>query len=528
MKNSLFLFILLLLGCLPPLSAQHECVLFSAPGGCYDSTFTLTLSCIDPSHHIRYTINGNTPTVESPLYEAPMMLDERLYSHADIYKTTISPPDLVYVPDSVRHAIVIRAAVFSENDQRLSETFTNTYLIHSLGFDERNLPVVSICADSLDLFDSINGIFVPGVLWNPNDSDHTGNYYQHGIEWERQINVEYYEPSSSEGINQICGLRTHGNLSRRHPAKGMKIYARDIYGKKRFQHTFFPNSHMNSFKRLVLKPFAVFYPYTGTQDYFCNTLAFQVGVDAPLCRPVILFLNGEYWGVYFIQEKIDEHFLEDHHGIDVEKCNIIDSWGGNAEQGNNLNFYHMMVWFQNTDLSDDAAYNYACSIIDMNNFIDYYILQTFIGNWDWPGNNMRCWQEGNGPWRWIFFDGDATLMGYSFDVFENAAVYTPPTTWINFPEAKLLFGKLLENNQFKKRFKERARERESILTIGTCISATRRGRPSRFRSAMWRRIPGYPARMSVMCGPVSITPSGPGMPMSRESTGVRARMVITI
>ncbi len=71
---------------------------------------------------------------------------------------------------------------------------------------------------------------------------------------------------------------------------------------------------------------------------------------------------------------------------------------------------------------------------------------------------MRCWQEGDGPWRWLFFDGDATIISNTMDVFLNAAVFTEPTTWGNYPEAKLLFGKLLENNQFKAAFKTRAYE----------------------------------------------------------------------
>ena len=455
MKKAMLLFLALSAACHG--WAQEELVMFSSNGGIYENSFQLSLECFYTNHHIRYTTNGNNPTAASTLYEAPLTLDANLYSHSDIYKIQISPDELVYIPDSVRHAIVIRAAVFDENDSCISPTVTNTYLIQSLGFVNDGYAVVSICSDSLSLFDYETGIFVPGVFYNPDDPDHSGNYYQKGREWERLANVEFYEPNDNSGINQICGLRTHGNLSRRHPAKGMKIYAREEYGKKRFKHDFFRDTTLTSFKHLLFKPFAVFYPYSGTQDYFCVTLARQLNVESPQCRPVLLYLNGEYWGIYFIQEKTDERFLESHKGVDPDNCNIISNWWCELEHGSPTSFREMISWFKEADLTDSHTYEEAGNIIDIDNFIDYNVVETFVGNWDWPGNNMRCWQEGNGPWRWIFFDGDATLMG-SENPFVNAAVFTPPQTWINFPEAKLLMGKLLKNSQFNERFRHRAQE----------------------------------------------------------------------
>lgn len=451
--------IVLLLGLagLLRLSAQEARVLFSASGGFYESSFYLEMTCPEGCH-IRYTTNGNTPTAGSKRYDEPLWLDEKLYSDSDIYKILISPDHLSYVPDSVRHAIVIRAAVFDGNGQRVGTPVTQTYLIRALGCNTVGLPVVSVCADSLSLFDYDTGIFVPGAFFDPASPEHTGNYYQSGNEWERRVNVEFYEPRNNRGVNQVCGLRTHGNRSRRYPAKGMKIYAREEYGTKRFNHAFFEDSNIDSFKRLILKPFASFWPFSGAQDYVCNALARQLNVDAPLCRPVALYLNGEYWGLYFIQEKTDERFLEDHHGVNPDQCNIIGDWKGEAEEGCATHFRQMMRWLKNANLAEDADYKRIGEFVDIDNYVDYMVFETFVANWDWPGNNMRCWQLGNGPWRWIFFDGDATIINQEMDVFVNAAVYSEPDTWENYPEAKLLFYKLLENNQFKAAFKARAHE----------------------------------------------------------------------
>ena len=439
-------------------SQAQDTVVFSTSGGFYDNVFALQLGCQNPQNHIRYTTNGNWPTAQSPMYTEPMQLDYSKYSKSAIYTIQISPDDLVYVPDSVQHCIVIRAAVFDENDSCVSQVMTNSYFIRALGCDTHGLAAVSLCADSLDLFGYEQGILVSGIMFDTLRPLHTGNYYQHGREWERLSHIEFYENADNGGINQDCGLRTHGNLSRRYPSKGMKVYARSEYGKKRFKYNFFNEPNFNNYNHLVLKPFALGWPYAGIQDYMSNKLALQLGLPSSNSRPVILYLNGEYWGVYFLQEKMDEGFLEDHFGVNVDNCNLIGDWLGNVDCGNNFNFMQMMNWLQNTDLVDAEAYQHVCELIDIENYIDYMVFETFIANWDWPYNNMRCWQEGNGKWKWMFFDGDAALISSTFDVFVNAAVYTPPTSWDNYPNAKLLFGKLLENVQFRAAFKARAME----------------------------------------------------------------------
>ena len=440
-----------------PLTMISQKVKFSQKGGFYENSFSLELSCPD-GYQIRYTTDGNDPTAQSALYKSPLWLDERLYSKADIYKIQISPDSLMYIPDSIKHAIVIRAALFDDEDSCVSPTFTNTYLIRSLGIENHGMAAVSLCVNYDDLFDYNTGIFVRGANWDPKKPDHTGNYYQHGKGWERPANVEFYEPDDNSGINQTCGVRTHGNRVRRQPAKGMKIYARNEYSKKRFNHPFFGEDYIDSFKHLILKPFASFSPYSGVQDYVSQKLALQVGITSSECRPVMMFLNGEYWGIYFIQEKPDERFLEDHFGISPDNCNIIGDWKGGVDHGSDTSFKDMMKWFADADLTKRRQYKQACKLIDTNSFIDYYVFQTFVANFDWPGNNMRCWQAGDGKWQWIFFDGDATIIAGQHDVFNKAAVYEEPKTWLNYPEAKLVFGKMLENREFKKAFKARAVE----------------------------------------------------------------------
>ena len=151
MKNASHRILLfcLTLGLTLTASGQTEEIVFSAPGGFYETSFPLSMGCFSNLNlHIRYTTNGATPNAASQLYEQPLWLDQSLYSHSDIYTIQTCPPDLFYLPDSVQHCIVIRAAVFDENDSCVSKVATNSYFIKALGCDTHGLPAISLCADS--------------------------------------------------------------------------------------------------------------------------------------------------------------------------------------------------------------------------------------------------------------------------------------------------------------------------------------------------------------------------------------------
>ena len=440
-----------LLLCLASAKAQE--VTFSTPGGFYDNPFELTLSCNQRDKVIHYTTNGNTPTANDPVFGEPLLLGESLYSHSDIYTILDCPESMWFMPTSVQKCIVIRAAAFDENGSLSGKVTTNTYLIKSLGCDTHGLPAVSICADSLDLFDYERGIFVPGAYQDPSNPEGTGNYYQSGREWERPMNFEFYE-TDNRGVNQQAGLRTHGGNGRKLQQKCVKIYAREEYGKKRFKHPFFETIPDSSFKHLILKPFTSSWTQSGINDYVSNQIASRLDLETLASRPVALYLNGEYWGIYYIHERPDEHYLEDHCHVDINGINLIEDWGGTCEAGSNLNFLMLYDFIANNDLADPDAYSYVASQIDISNFIDYQIFEIFSANLDWPANNMRCWQEGNGPWRWIFFDGDIGLITKEYDAFANAT-YDGPSTYPASSTSTLFLRKLLENESFKVAFLNR-------------------------------------------------------------------------
>lgn len=486
-KNRIASLLLLLLVALPHIVPSQN-VAFSASGGFYEKPFPLTLSCPDESLTIHYTINGNTPTVSDLTYNSPLLLDESLYSQSHIYTIFNCPGEKWFLPDTIQQCIVIRAAAFDALGQRKGKVSTNTYLIQSLGGDTHGLPVVSLCADSLDLFDYEHGIFVPGATFDPSNPGETGNYYQSGQEWERPMNIEFYELDNT-GINQQAGLRTHGGNGRGIQQKCMKIYAREEYGQKRFDHKFFDNLPLDSFKHLILKPLTSTWFQAGANNHICNQMASQLDVESLASRPVSLFLNGEYWGIYFIHERPDEHYLQDHGFADKDDVNLIEDWWGNCDAGSNDNFMELYDFIANHDLADADNYAFVANRIDISNFIDYQIFEIFTANLDWPANNMRCWQEGNGPWRWIFFDGDLGLIKKEFDAFANAT-YDGPSAYPSSSRSTLFLRKLLENETFKVAFVNRFNQ---LMLTALAYESTREANDKAL-SALQGEMPNQVAR----------------------------------
>ena len=441
--KSLILFVF----CLVALSGKAQWqVLFSANGGFYEEAFELELFSTNPQGHIRYTINGNRPTAQSRQYTEPLVLDSSLFSKSDIYTIINTIPSIFYLPDSIQHCIVIRAAVFDENDSCISPVATQSYFIRTLGCDFHGLPVLSITADSLDLFDYDTGIFVPGVHYDFNDSTNTGNYTMRGREWERLINVEFYEPDN-QGINQECGMRTHGGASRWFQQKGMKLYAREEYGKKRFSHRFFESTPINKFKHLKLHPFRCSnWLQTGGQDYLAQSIATHLDIESMAVRQTVVFLNGEYWGIYTLEESNDERYLEDHFDADLEKVNMVKFWGV-PYYGDPSEWHEVFWWMPTADLTQPEDSAYAYSHIDVANFIDYMVFETFSANLDWPANNVMIWQAETGSlFRWIFYDGDGCFTFPDYQAIENS---------LNQDLSSMVFVRFMENRSFLEAFCDR-------------------------------------------------------------------------
>ncbi len=453
----LSLFFILLFSFFTPAHAQT--VHFSHPGGFYSDTFSLSLQLAyapeGEPFTIRYTLNGNTPTECDTPYTAPIPLSAACLPRSDLFRVPNVPEDRWYAPDSVERIIVVRAAAFDAEGYRRSPVTTHAYLIDSLLHRRIALPVVSLCADSLSLFDADTGLMVPGWYFDRRYAYSTGNYFQRGRHWERPAAFAYYAPDGG-ATEQDCGLRIHGNSQRVLVQKGLSLYARREYGDKRFDYPFFGPEGRESYRRLVLRPWSTSWSGAGIEDWLCQHLADSLRFDNLATRPVVLFLNGEYWGIYFLEEKADEHYIEEHHGVDSREVDLLAYWGDEVENGSAERWDALCQWL----LADGTDLGRLSSEVDTAALMDYMLMQILILNDDWPVSNVRQWAAEGRPWRWIFFDADGALASFP----DNAAILdymtyraSGPTSHTS-PQSTLLFRRLLANRTFLEASMTRLRE----------------------------------------------------------------------
>lgn len=445
-------------------TAKGQVVEFSHESGFYADTFCLSMrltldSSSAESYSIRYTFNGNAPTECDSLYRGPIAMSSRCYSKADAYRVQSAPDDRWFQPDGVEHIIVVRAAAFDTAGYRHSPVTTHAFLIDSLLGRRISLPVVSICTDSLSLFDHDTGLFVPGYYQNPRRPYTTGNYFQKGRHWERDASFVYLSPEG-QVLTQDCGLRTHGNSQRVLVQKGLSLYARRDYGERYFRYRFFEQSARERFRRLVLRPWSTSWSGAGVEDWLCQQMAQTLCFDYLVTRPVVLFLNGEYWGIYFLEEKADEHYIEARHGIPAEEVDLLAYWGNEVENGHATRWNTLFHWLEDADLERDEDYDYLASQVDIDALTDYMLMQVLILNDDWPVSNVRQWAAHDEKWRWIFFDADGALTTFP----DNSAILDYMTYKTSTPnmhtssQSTLLFRRLLDSRRFLEHSMERLRE----------------------------------------------------------------------
>ena len=474
-----FVLSLLLLLLLSPLTSFAQSVVFSHPGGFYSDTFSLSMHIgffpnttqslsrsVTQPLTIHYTLNGAEPTVCDAQYTAPLPLSADCYSRSDFFRVPTVPADRWFVPDSVEHIIVVRAAAFDSTGERCSPVTTQSYLINSLFGRRISLPVVSLCADSLSLFDFDTGLFVPGWYHDPRYAYNTGNYFQKGRHWERQAAFAYYEPEGGS-LEQDCGLRVHGNSQRVLAQKGMSLYARSEYGDSRFRYPFFTHSpftihhsSLDSYRRLVLRPWSASWSSVGIEDWLCQRLAEPLRCDHLATRPVVLFVNGEYWGIYFLEEKADEHYVEEHHGVRDEEVDLLAYWGNEVENGSRRRWNDFVAWLENADTRRQEDYDRLAAQVDIDAVMDYMLMQVLILNDDWPVSNVRFWSSDSTKWRWIFYDADGALASFPDNavILDYMTYRNQKTTTHTSPQATLLFRRLYNNRQFLEGSFQRLRE----------------------------------------------------------------------
>lgn len=397
--------------------------------GFYNSPVSVLISHPDSSVTLRFTTDGSTPTENSPVFSAPINVDS----------TT-----------------VIRSAAFKSGFLQ-SSSVTASYFIN----ESTLLPVFSLVTDPVNFFSDTSGIYVAGtngIIGNCSTVPRNWNQ-----DWERPVDIQFFEKDRNLAFSVSSGVQIFGGCSRLYAQKSLAFYFRGVYGYGKLNYKLFPWQPLNEYNNFVLRSSAQDWWRTMFRDGMVQTL---IGMNTNLARqnyrPSVLFLNGHYWGIHNIREKINEHFLHEHYGVNEDSVDLVEiSKGITANNGDLIAYNNMIDFFTNNDLSLPANFDYAKSIIDIDDFIDYNCVQIYSANGDWPGANVKLWRERKpgSKWRWILYDLDFTFGGnaqglYNTNTLAQATATNGPE-WPNPPWSTLILRKLLENSSFRNEFIQR-------------------------------------------------------------------------
>ncbi len=434
---------------------------FSEEAGVYVSPLKVAILSENANDIIYYTLDGSVPGPGSFIYNDSICINNinnEPNHFADIPTSSElitdefrkwSPPD-----GPVPKATVLRAVAYRDGNP-VSRVMTNTYFVDPDFFERYPYHIVSLATDSVNLFGYDTGIYVPGVHFDPDNANWTGNYYQKGSAWERPAYFEYFENNGQRALDLDCGIRIHGKITRHGAQKTLRLYSNSDENNGYFHYPFMMNTDQDVFKRLLLRTIYADGSQTMIKDAMLQDLVKDFDLEMMHYRPVNVFINGEYWGIQTIRERIDKYYIALLYDIDPNNIDLLEN-NMSVIEGSADDYQEMISYIEENDLSEEPHYEYIETQMDIDNYIDYMITEIYFQNMDWPGSNIRYWRERkpDAKWRWILFDLDNTCFDYNFNSLEYAT-FEGDTSWQNPPWSTFLFRNLLKSEEFEEEFLER-------------------------------------------------------------------------
>ncbi|MDH3217458.1 MAG: CotH kinase family protein, partial [Candidatus Krumholzibacteria bacterium] len=394
----------------------------SLVGGFYADPVTIDLSVSTRAGAtIRYTLDGSTPTQQSRRYQKPITLHRTRVLRFRSFRSG-------YLP---------------------SETMTHTYFVST----DFRLPVVSLVTDPVVLWNRYSGIYA--------------NSLRRGRKWERGAHVEYFARGNSQPLRLPVQLRMHGGgWARKQTKKPFRLRYATAGLQPATADDLLTQKSTESEREVMLRPTMINHTARLGDELFTQLYS-QIGGSVSASIEVLLFLNGEAWGLYRLHERINEEYLRRRFGAaqyDLIRDQRADS---PALAGNTVHWKKTLDFFRSHDMTDDDQFARASELIDIDNTIDYWLFNIYAGNYDWPHNNTYLYRRRAGPdtrWRWISWDTDFAFrpgvvgkntLAWATRNEPRTDLVVNPGQWkdkeSNFFET-LIVRRLLENESFRHRF----------------------------------------------------------------------------
>ena len=458
---------------------------FSLPHGLYDkSSISVTITPTDASAAVYYTTDGSTPTTANTRYTAPLTLDKTTLLRAveviDGKSSAITTSSYILVTSVLnqpnnpegypaewgRYTQISGTAIadYEMDSEMTNDPVLRPKIIEGL----KQIPILSVVTDKDNLFSHENNPETGGIyiFTGPPVGDNTGNG------WTRQCSAELFGGAQNHDFTVDCGLKLHGGhgrLAEKNPKHSFRLQFKEQYGAKSLKYALFGKDEPQKFDQLVLRcHFGNSWQHWGegnrqkaqyTRDVWARRMQQKISHVGVNALYVHLFLNGMYWGLYNIAERVDDTFGKEHFGgkkgdydvikIEEEGGNHIEASEGTLDAWNEMVETVYAVAGSISGQSPEAAYEKLDTLLDKDNFIDYMIINQYAGNTDWDHHNWYAIRRNNNKEGFKFLCWDSEII---FDN-PNENVVTKlngaPTT---------IFNLLLTNDDFARRYVKRAGE----------------------------------------------------------------------
>ncbi|MBQ9308749.1 MAG: CotH kinase family protein [Clostridia bacterium] len=343
------------------------------PGGFYEGTVSAFAKGPEGAL-IRYTTDGSTPTVKSPLFPE---------AGVEIKATT-----------------ALRVRAFRDNEVP-SATVSATYLIG----EDLPVAVVSLTTDESYLFGKKAGALAKG----------TGSVPNYDKPYEYPVNIEYFDEDGMCLINQVGSFTASGHSAKQNAQKSIALYARKAYGPEYFSFSPFPNRDYDQYKSILLRSTNSDAYSERLRDVVFTSLAEPLDLCYQDARPIVVFINGKYWGHYNLREKINKYMVAQWEGIDLEDEKTVDAIDVLArtgsddyvQNGSNLDWLELCKFCKTKDLNDPENLAWVDERLDIDNLFTHASYEIISGNSDIT--NVRMYRVPGGKWKYLLFDVEASF-----------------------------------------------------------------------------------------------------------------------
>ncbi|MDB6151803.1 MAG: hypothetical protein JWL90_256 [Chthoniobacteraceae bacterium] len=412
------------------ISGVTEEVDFTVKRGFFNAPFSLYLSCPTAGATIRYTTDGSAPTAGTGLlYSGPIAVNTTTCVRAAGFtagniSSRVRTSSYVF-PASVRTQSTAPAGLPATwgpagnqviADYEVDPNVTGNALYNAtFESDLLAVPSMSIVMKQDDMFGP------NGINSNPGGS---------GIAWERAASLELIFPNGSDGFQQDCGMRIQGGYGRT-PAilkHSFRPLFKGDYGESKLKFPLFPGSPVQEFDTFTLRS-GMNNSYvlstgeaaraTFTEDEWMRQTQRAMGQVSGYGGFFHLYINGLYWGLYNATERPSAPFAADHFGGDKSEWDALNS--SEAVDGLKTAWTTLQTLCSTGAnaryITDQADWNAVMQYLDVDNLIDYMLLNFYGGNSDWDDHNWYSARRrvAGAGYKFFAWDGERTLESGNAD-----------------------------------------------------------------------------------------------------------------